>query len=68
MTDLYSIDNVVASCLACGAYTLTRKPSDIEHYSICGSVCEIEKWDRYYNNTDLEEEEAVEFTVEGVLR
>ena len=47
MSDLYSIDDIVASCNACGAYSLTRKPEDIKHYKRCCGIAEVGKWDKY---------------------
>ena len=41
---------VVISCKACGAYTLTHNPKNIEHYAVCGGAAEIEKWDKYYSD------------------
>ncbi len=54
MSELYSIDDVVASCNACGAYTLSRDSKLIEHYPTCGGIKEIEKWDRYYSDSEWE--------------
>ena len=47
---LYHVDDIVASCNACGAYTLTRNPKDIKHYPNCSGLAEIKKWDRYYSD------------------
>lgn len=60
MPKLYSVDDVVVTCLACGAFCLVdRKPWRIKHYPGCGGPAEIEKWDRYYaqaeDNTDEQE-------------
>lgn len=49
---LYTVDDVVASCNACGAYTLSRIPKHIKHYQGCGGVAEVEKWDKYYSNPE----------------
>ena len=49
---LYTVDDIVASCNACGAYTLTRDPKLIKHHPNCGGLPEIEKWDRYYNDPE----------------
>ena len=46
----YSIDDVVATCLACGAYSLTRDPWEIKHYAGCNGIKEIKKWDDYYSS------------------
>ena len=55
----YSVDDIVATCLACGAYSLTRDPWEIVHYPGCGGLKEIEKWDRYYSSPGwLEIEES----------
>ena len=48
------MDDIVATCLTCGAYSLTRKPEDIPHYSGCGGVAEVEKWDKYYSDPEWE--------------
>lgn len=53
----YSIDDVVATCSACGAYSLTRDPWEIKHYLGCGGIKEIEKWDRYYNGLEEEDDD-----------
>ncbi len=56
----YSIDDVVATCNACGAYSLTREPWNIKHYSGCGGIKEIKKWDDYYSSDEwLEAQEEV---------
>jgi len=47
---LYTIDDVVATCNACGAYTLSRDPARIKHHPGCGGLVEVEKWDRYYDS------------------
>lgn len=54
MAELYNIDDVVASCMACGAYSLTRNPKKIEHYPSCGGLAEIEKWEEYYSDPEWE--------------
>ena len=54
MAELYSIDDVVVTCNACGAYSLTRKPEDIKHHSGCGGIKEVEKWDKYYSDPEWE--------------
>ena len=49
---LFHIDDIVASCNACGAYTLTRNPKNIKHYPTCGSIAEVKKWDKYYSDPE----------------
>lgn len=49
---LYSIDDLVASCNACGAYTLTLNPNDIKHYCNCGGILEVERWSKYYSDPE----------------
>lgn len=49
---LYHIDDLVASCNACGAYTLTRNPTYIRHHPSCGGTAEVEKWDKYYSSPE----------------
>lgn len=56
--ELYTIDDLVATCNACGAFTLTREPKDIKHYLGCGGLAEVEKWNKYYS--DPERQKAVE--------
>ena len=58
MSKLYSIDDLVATCNACGAYSLSRNPNNIKHYLGCGGIEEVKKWDKYYN--DPEWREAIE--------
>lgn len=53
-SELYSVDDIVASCNACGAYTHTRNPKDIKHYLNCGGLAEVEKWDKYYSDPQWE--------------
>ena len=57
-TELYTTDDLVTTCNACGAFTLTRKPEDIKHYPGCGGLAEVEKWNKYYS--DPEWQKAVE--------
>lgn len=52
-SELYHIDEIVASCIACGAYTLTRNPKLIIHYPNCGGIKEVTKWDKYYRGNPL---------------
>jgi len=52
---LYHVDDIVASCNACGAHTLTRNPEDIKHYPNCGGLAEVKKWDRYYSDPSWQE-------------
>lgn len=56
MTDdkLYHVDDVVASCNACGAYTLSRVPARIKHYPNCGGLAEVKKWTKYYDDPEWE--------------
>lgn len=54
MSELYHVDDLVASCNACGAFTLTRDPKDIQHYPGCGGIKEVEKWERYYSDPEWE--------------
>ncbi len=44
----YEINDTVATCLACGAYSLSKNPQEIEHYPGCKGINEIKKWDDYY--------------------
>ena len=52
---LYHIDDIVASCNACGAHTLTRNPKDIKHYPSCKGITEVKKWDKYYSDPEWAE-------------
>jgi len=52
--ELYHTDDLVASCIACGAHTLTRNPKLIIHYPNCGGIKEVTKWDKYYNDPEWE--------------
>ena len=53
-SQLYSVDDIVASCNACGAYTLTRDPKNIRHHPNCGGLAEVKKWERYYSDPEWE--------------
>ena len=48
----YSVDDIVATCNACGAYSTTGDPWEIVHYSGCGGIKEIEKWHKYYSSPE----------------
>jgi predicted RNA-binding Zn-ribbon protein involved in translation (DUF1610 family) len=54
MTELYHVDDIVASCNACGAYTLTRDPKLIKHCPNCGGIKEVVKWREYYSDPEWE--------------
>lgn len=54
-TELYHIDDIIASCNACGAYTLSRDPSHIKHYPGCGGLREVKKWDDCYSSPERQE-------------
>ena len=43
----YIVDETVATCCDCGAFSLTRKPEDITHYDNCVPG-DAEKWEKYY--------------------
>ena len=57
-TELFSVDDIVATCLACGAYSITRRPIDIRHHSTCGGFQEVRKWEEYYADGDGEDQPA----------
>lgn len=56
MADLYTdVGDGIISCNACGAYTIDGNQEHIEHYPNCGGLAEVEKWERYYDESNREE-------------
>lgn len=56
MTELYTnVDEGIISCNACGAYTIDGEEEHIKHYPNCGGLAEVEKWERYYSESNEEE-------------
>jgi len=51
-TQQYETNDLVVTCLACGASSLTKDKDRIIHYKGCGGVKEIEKWDKYYSDPE----------------
>lgn len=52
MAELFTVDDVVATCNACGAYTLSKNPERIKHYPSCGGLAEVKKWEDYYSTPE----------------
>lgn len=56
MAELYTnVEDGIISCNACGGYTVDGKEEHVKRHSSCGGLAEVEKWERYYNESNEEE-------------